>query len=140
MSVIHSCACLQLPVDICIPSVRFTPHTQTLGYCGILPDNPNYKYTVLGDGVSAKAATPFGLALGFQVGVLGRDFPPKTHAKGHSHVTDAAACMLHYTAQAPSDMHARIEHDITSGNHMQGYTCDQQLRVRRPGSRQRLMC
>ena len=57
-----------------------------------------------------------GLALRSQVGGPRSGFSPKIHAKGQSHVTDAAACMLHYTAQTPSNMHTCTEHNITSGN------------------------
>ena len=52
-------------------------------------------------------------ALGPQAEGTRSGFPPKTRAKGQVHVTDAVACMLHYTVQAPSDMHAGVGRNVS---------------------------
>ena len=64
-----------------------------------------------------------GPALGPQAEGTCSGLPPKTHPKGQGHVTDAAAGMLHFTVQVPSDMHARTEHtyhiwELHAGIHM----------------------
>ena len=63
---------------------------------------------------------PLGPALQLQAEGIRLGLPPKTHSKGQGHVTDDAACMLHYTAQAPNNMHARTEHVYISHP---GITC-----------------
>ena len=77
-------------------------HTHAQWYRGhsrIFSDSPNYKYTtVLGGGVSTKVATTFGPTLGPQVEGTHLGLSPKTRGKGQGHVTDASACMLHYTS------------------------------------------
>ena len=64
-----------------------------------------------------------GPALGPQAEGTRSGLSPKTRTKGQGHVTDAAACMLHFTVQVPSDMHAHTEHtyhiwELHAGRHM----------------------